>query len=470
MNAAPPANVVLVTIDCWRGDHLGATGCDPSPTPHLDRLAAAGTVFEQAITAGGWTRPAMMALFSSVFASRHQDGSLRRLSPDFPVLAEMLRENGYATAGYTANPVCGRSGGFERGFGTFVEPRSTDRFSNYWLKFRKRRGFSRLTHLVFTRPLVHRLLRRPFLPEITASARQLTGEALAWLRQAPAQPFFLWLHYIDLHWPYRYSLRPLKPAEAAQAWRDRRIYRQVVKTRGRFDPGRETRQRWQTLYREELGAVDAQVGALFAELRASGRWENTLVAVTSDHGEEFFEHRTWAHSWNQLFDEGVHVPLILKIPGSPGGQHLPGQVSLLDVTPTILDLAGIVPPERMTGLSLRPLIERRVPLSPRPPALTEMLGHRNSYRYRLAVRTETHRYIHDFEKPRENQLYDRGADPCEERNLYARADNLARTFDELRFAHVSSLVPKMLEFPADDALAGLAPEIAERLRELGYIS
>ncbi|MGD8625507.1 MAG: sulfatase, partial [Anaerolineae bacterium] len=473
MNEGRALNVVLLTIDCWRGDHLGVNGSGPSPTPHLDRLAAGGTLFEQAITPGGWTRPAMMALFSSVYASRHNGGSLRRLSPDLPVLAELLQARGYETAGFTANPVCGQSGDFGRGFDTFADLKTDNRQAQVWNRLRKVRGGHRLMRLLFDSLAVHRFLHlfrlRLDLPEVSASASHLTDEALAWLEGNPPSPFFLWVHYIDLHWPYRLSRRAPEPAEIVQAWRDRQTYRRVVKAQGRYNPGPGAAARWRALYREELTTVDEQIGRLVEHLKAGGHWAQTAIVVTSDHGEEFYEHGTWAHSWNQLFDEGVHVPLVFRVPGMPDGRIVQQQVSTLDLAPTVLDLAGDPPPDTMLGASLRPLLEGEATLASRP-ILTEMLGHRNSYRYRLAVRTGTHRYIHDMEQPQGSQLYDRRADPGERQNAYTLSHPAARRFDELRFAHMAPIVPDLLEQGEADALEGVEPEVADRLRAMGYLS
>ena len=469
-------NIVLLTIDCWRGDHLGVTGATPSPTPHLDKLAAEGSVFEQAITCGGWTRPAMMALFSSVYASRHHGGSLKQLAPELPVVTELVKAQGYETAGFCANLVCGRSGGFHRGFDAFEDVNSDDKRVALLRRARKIRGYNRVFLPLMCRPRIHRFLRRLGvrldLPEYTASARRLTRSVLDWLRQPHSAPLFLWAHYIDLHWPYRLSRRQHDPDQIAQAWQDRRTYRRVVSSRGRFDPGPETRARWQALYREELLAVDEQIGLLIDRLRRAGLWERTALIVTSDHGEEFFEHGTWAHSWNQLFDEGIHVPLIIRVPGLPAGIRVRQQVSGLDIAPTILDIAGIDPSASMMGASLLPFArdETGGETHHRPEAIVEMLGHRNSYLYRMAVRTLERRYIHDAEHPHSNKLYDRAADQHERHNVYSQDKATARRFDEHRFEHMAPIVPDLLEL-ADDAspFADTDPEVVERLRALGYV-
>ena len=475
MSAPTRPNIVLITIDCWRGDHLGASGHRPSPTPHLDALALEGVTFDRAYTCGGWTRPAMMALMSSVYATHHSGGSIKRLSPDLPVLAEVLRDAGYATAGFTANPVCGRGGGFDRGFDAYDEPRSDQRLSQWWIKLSKIRGFGRVSGLFLRRKLTYRLLamlRVPFrLPEVNAGARQLTDLALAWLEGATS-PFFLWIHYIDLHWPYRMSRRRDVPADLAQAWRDRRTYRRVVASQGTYDAGEPTRERWRVLYREELLTVDEQIGRLLARLRESGAWDRTVVAATGDHGEEFYERGTWAHSWNQLFDEGVRVPLLVRAPGLQAGRGGPRPVSHLALAPTLLDLAGIEPPDTMRGASLCPqLADTNAADQTYEETITEMLGHRNSTGFRLSIHSDGHHYLYDIDRRQEKQLYDPATDPEERSNLYRTDDARSRDFDAHRLAHMAPIVPQLLEDVDElDALADVDPEVADRLQALGYIA
>ena len=461
MNDMGPLNIVLLTIDCWRGDHLGANGATPSPTPHLDRLAAQGTLFEQAITCGGWTRPAMMALFSSVYASRHHGGSLRRLSALLPVVSELLQSQGYETTGLTSNPVCGRNAGFERGFDTFTDLESGDaRFSKRLQKVRRIRG-SRYPLRLLYQPLTHRLLRllgvRFIPPEVTASAHEVSDAALAWLAGSPKRTWFLWAHYMDIHWAYRASRRPHTPDEITQSWWDRFLMLRIIRERWALNPGPERVARWRALYREGLTTLDEQIGRLVDHLRATGRWENTAVIVTSDHGEEFYEHGRVGHSYNGLYNEGVHVPLIVRIPGIPGRHRVRQLVSTLDVAPTLLELAGVPPAETMLGTSLLPLIKgteftTHPDLNQRP-AVTEMLGHRNSYRYRVSVRTDTYTYIHDIDQPHENEWYDRLDDSGEYDDEYHKGNPTARHFDQLRFEHVAPIVLDLLEIEHDaDAL------------------
>jgi arylsulfatase A-like enzyme len=283
----------------------------------------------------------------------------------------------------------------------------------------------------------------------------------------------MWVHYIDLHWPYRLSRRKDQPKDLAQAWKDRQTYRRVMQSKGTYDPGEEVAQRWWTLYREEMLSVDENMQRIFEAVQEKGFWDQTAIALTGDHGEEFYERGTWAHSWNQLFDEGIQVPFILHLHGQTQAQRVHQQVSHLEIAPTLLALAQIEIPASMLGHSLLGYLNGSSPIEKTPIrqyALSEMLGHRNSYRYRMALRSENERYIYDFDKAKDKQFYQRSNDPNENHNLYDHHLPKARQFDHLRLDHLAPVVPEMMEEKVEDAFADLDPNVAERLRDLGYLS
>lgn len=469
---AESPNIILLSIDCWRGDHLGATGGQVC-TPNLDDLASKATVFRQAISVGGWTRPAMMALFTSQYASKCNHASLQRIPADVTMLSEVLNSNGYQTAGFNTNPVCGSGGGFHRGFDIFADLTTNQISSKLWLKLCRVRGFLKVMSSLFSHAFIHKTLALfgfRFLPESAAGAAELTNAAVSWFHQRSHSPFFLWVHYMDLHWPYRLSKRKHQPDEIARAWRDRVTYKKIIKTRGRFDPGIQTRQHWQTLYREELQSIDEQIGRLIAELKTKGLWDNTIIVVTGDHGEEFFEHASWAHSWNQLFDEGVHVPLIIRSPGQKQAAVVNQQVSSLEVAPTILNLAGFQPASTMEGYNMTHLLSGEEETALRPYIISEMLGHPNSYRYRMAVRTEVQRYIYDLEQPQTAYLYNRQEDLDEKQSIYLNDHETARQYDDLRFRHIAPVIPNLMKPEKLDGLGDMPEEMVERLRDLGYLA
>ena len=318
--------VVLVVIDTLRADHLGLHGAARPTSPHIDGLAEDALVFDRAYSPSPWTAPSMGSLFTGEWPSRHRAGELKRnergrivlkkgrkvfAKPDrrLPMLAEQLSVAGFETAAVVTNAVLTKGSGFERGFDTFAV----------------------------------------LGPEATAP--RVTARALAWLDQRSGErPFFLWVHYFDPHLPYAAS-PPF--ANTFSAGLDTQLETPVsapqkVRAEARRVTDRDRRY-LEAVYDEEVRLADAGLGQLLDGLEARGLVERTLLVVTSDHGEELFDHGGFEHG-HALHHELVHVPLLLRAPGwlEPGRVSAP--VSLRDVHATILDAA--LPGELSGGRSL----------------------------------------------------------------------------------------------------------------------
>lgn len=456
-------NIVLITVDCWRGDHIGIAESAKVSTPNIDAMAKQGHFFNNAFTCGGWTKIAMTSLLSSTHSSMHGFAQ-GKLNPERPNLAEQLKANGYTTAGFTTNLVCGKSGGFERGFDTFEEPRPAAPKKK---PLNRNHRFERLAAHPLTGPILSKLTPSilPFYP--TTDADELVTSAIDWLKQEHDKPTFLWLHFMDLHWPYRSSSRTINGQEYTQMWQDRKHWQDVKKSQGQYYPGERRAQRWQQLYAEETHTLDKALGRLFDTLQQRPDWQNTALCVTSDHGEEFYEHGTWAHSWNQLYREGTHVPLILKTPGQTNASNITKPVSQLDIAPTILNIANIQPPVGMLGKDLLSVDEES-------PVISEMHGHRDSYRYRLSIRHNGYHYIYDGDNNL-CKLYSTSTSTSPHDNVYSKNCPISKQFDTLRLQHISIGALEILKgqvivgedeisFDLDDD-----PAVLERLRALGYM-
>jgi arylsulfatase A-like enzyme len=460
-------NLILLTVECWRADHFG------SLTPHLQQLAEESTTFREAHAAGGWTKISMTALMSSAYASMHGGPGIALATPARRVLAECLLDNGYWTGGLTANAVCGSTAGFHRGFGEYRD-------------CRRERPLPAEAPTDWKREWP-RLLEMGIPPRDTQTfidAHELTDLGLRWLsNRGPDEPYFLWLHYLDPHWPCQMARRPQTPTELRDAWHDVDVFHsRVLPSRGTFDPGPEARLRWAGRYRESLAFTDLEIGRLLGELRARPDWDQTIIAVTGDHGEEFFERGTWHHSWNQLHREGTQVPLIIRVPGNSSPRRPNGPVSLLDLAPTLLDFAGIEPPRSMMGKSLRSMMEGRQDGG--RPVFTEMMGHAGSVAYRLAIRDGDWKYIYDAEDPHNSKLFRVSEDPDEFVNLRDRCPDIFRRFEKMRLAHVTlgltrltqCQTPSVAAMPAGDVepdTDGIEDTGGEVMREqldaLGYL-
>ncbi|MEM9553071.1 MAG: sulfatase [Acidobacteriota bacterium] len=320
-------NVVLISLDTLRADFLGAYGYPRDTSPSIDSLAADGLVFENAMSQSAWTLPAHFAMLTGRFPDRQMlvyDESICRVGDSAVTLAETLRANGYLTAAFTGGGFVGYDSGFAQGFDFF-------------------RTYGRL--------ISHSL---PGVNE--------------WLERFRRESFFLFLHSYDTHRPYAppSQARDLfagdkpeacagidfsKPAQDADEWEA------CVMSAEGIDHVKD-------LYAALLFDADRHLGQLFAKLSELGLMDDTIVVITSDHGEEFYEHGRTGHTL-AVFQESIHVPLVFWGPGVPKGQREEETVALVDIVPTLLELLEIPAWQGLVGRSLVPRFNGS-PLTSRP--------------------------------------------------------------------------------------------------------
>ncbi|MFH1039050.1 MAG: sulfatase [PVC group bacterium] len=336
LTAAPediPSNILLISVDSLRADHLGCYGYRRDTSPIIDDLAASGALFENTISTTSWTLPAHISLLTSMDISVHgvaNDGL--SLHSGVGTIAQELKKNGYATACFCSSPYMSPAFGFARGF---------DLYRNLDLEDKK------IVDTVLPTPEQ----RDGVHGDITSP--RITDLAIEWIRSRREEPFFLFLHFWDVHYDY------IPPAPY-----DRRFdpdYRGDIDGRDYWrnedvNPKMAARdlEHIIALYDGEIAWVDHHLGLIFSELKKLGLFDRTLIMVTADHGDEFFEHGGKGHR-STLFDEVVRIPLIIHSPGgNGGGRKIPGQVSIIDIAPTILELTGVTVPGWMQGISLAP--------------------------------------------------------------------------------------------------------------------
>lgn len=333
----PPGNILLVSIDTLRADRLGLYGHDRDTSPALDALAAAGGSFTRARAPAPWTLPSHAAMFTGRYPSSVGVGirqssrfawlsAVDRLDEERSTLAEILQAAGYRTGAIANNIFISRRFGLAQGFGDFF-------------------------------PGTHR------------TAEQTVDEAILWMERAPDRPFFLFVHFIDVH-DYE------APAPFLERWVDPSY--DGYFSRGPFQKhevisdqipalGEADLEYLRARYDGAIRYVDQQLGRLLTWLDETGRLDTTTVVVTSDHGEELGEHGGTGHGFT-LYEEQLRVPLVVRGNASlelARGVVAAEPVSLVDITPTLLDLAGLPVPSDLEGRSLRPALEGR-PLPPRP--------------------------------------------------------------------------------------------------------
>ena len=416
-----PQSLVLVTIDCLRADHAGFMGYTAPTTPFLDTLAREAFVFENAIAAGSptfYSLPAIMASRAPLLHGRDVLG----IAPQESTIASVLKDSGLATAAFiAANPYPSRRFGYDQGFETFrdfLEPDDTKNASG--LETTSIRSFAnkRLAAAFHSVPMLGAAYDEMYFhycQTVTSrSARDLdtmrrfpsadviVDHAIAWLRENSRGPFFLWLHLMDPHAPYypkQIAIEQLGnkigPAEAQ--------YLNSFWSRGDLGANRLQKKREQViaLYNAGIRWADAQIRRLCECLVDLNQWDKCGLAVTADHGEEFLDHGGRFHSPVKLTEELIHVPLLLRVPG-----HSASRVShpfgIIDLGPTLLDIAGQMCPASFRGYSRWQKLQTReewsVPVvSECVHACTNPFHAKNRLGPRwLAVRRGYHKLVIDF--------------------------------------------------------------------------
>lgn len=375
-------------LDTLRADHLGYMGYERPTSPALDKFASESLRFRYAITSAPWTPPAVASMFTGLYSASHgmMPPSGRELakktssilSENHNTMAEIFSSAGYHTIGITPNP---------------------------WLKpeFQFNQGF------------------KDFVFELDARADVINKIGLAHLDSRPAnQPFFLYLHYLDPHRPYTppapYDTMFTGPLQNAKFSYKKGVLKAL------------------NLYDGEIRFLDDQLGQLFSELRSRGLWENTVIVIISDHGEQFLERGEMGHG-NQLFNEEVHVALLLKVPGIPAAD-VEEVVSPVDILPTLVSISGIDGQNTIKqGVSL---IDNEK-LKSRIGVLSEI---RRDHSQKAITRNDRVRLIMDYPPSSEQDIkptpkllgvYDYKADPRERTQLQAPeiVSELRRQFVEL---------------------------------------
>jgi arylsulfatase A-like enzyme len=336
VNGLPPApagapNVLLVVWDTVRADNLSLYGYARSTTPRLDEWARSGAVFDRAMSTSPWTLPSHASMFTGQWPQQLSANWEQPLDAGPRTLAEVLAARGYLTAGFVANTYyCGNELGIARGFA---------HYEDYVASPREVLISSTLVRLVANSTFVRRLIGyHDNIPR--RSATEITDQFLEWQGSASGRPFFAFLNYFDAHENYlppppfdrKFGDGPL-PGSPAVIQDVRRSLRRDWPQR----PANEI-QAEISLYDGAIAYLDDQLNRLLGELQTRGVLDNTVVIVTSDHGEQFGEHGLFLHA-NSLYRPLLHVPLVVRYPRAvPAGQRIRRPVSLRDVPATVLDL------------------------------------------------------------------------------------------------------------------------------------
>jgi arylsulfatase A-like enzyme/Flp pilus assembly protein TadD len=354
--AKPSPNVVFITIDTLRPDHLGCYGYKQIRTPNIDALASEGVRFERAYTPVPVTLPAHTVILTGTYPmlSGMHDFSGNKLNLSQLTLASVLKQHGYATGAVIGSAVLDSRFGLNQGFDFYYD------------------------HFDFNR------LQESNLEEMKRQGGAVTDTALDWLGKNHQNKFFLWMHLYDPHYPYR------PPTPYSEQYKDRP-------------------------YDGEIAFADAQIGRLITFLKAKGLYRNTLIVLAGDHGESLGEHGEKTHGFF-IYNSTLHVPVIIRLPGISRARLVPETMSLADLMPTVLHVLKIDIPSQVQGVNLLPLLtQNKLDESRNLYAETFLPRLHFNWSELRAVETRKYQFI-DAPKP---ELYDLSQDPGETHNLYA---------------------------------------------------
>jgi arylsulfatase A-like enzyme len=442
-------SLILIVVDTLRADYLASYGFDGPISPHLDRLAEEAVLFEQCSSQAPWTTPSVASMMTSLYPEAHgvrlapgdprdQRSWRKRWTRAIPestlTLAEALRARGYQTAAFVANPFIAKGLGFEQGFETFNQDAA--------------------------------------IKGVRDSAGLLDA-GLRWFQslEDPDDPTFVYLHLMDVHGPYvapevdfeivrdapglgpavtlnRIGFGRIQPYLLRPRWASRRDNHELRVWRGRYAAG--------------VHAADRRLGAFFHRLRKSGLWDRQMVVVTSDHGEELFDHGGWDHGFS-LHEHQLHVPLLIRLPqGDFGGTRVRSLVRLVDLMPTLAALVGHSGSDEMIGRDLLPLITRgEEPTVPRFAFATSVKEHPavrsiSDGRFKLIIDPATDRV----------RLYDLPTDPGENSDIAAERPQLVEVLRARLLEEDARVISGASQA---DTEVELSDQQIERLRELGYL-
>lgn len=409
-------NVVLVSFDAMQAKHVHALGYEKNITPTIDAMAKDGFNFTQAISTSSWTVPASMTWFTGVYPSEHRllnkfsvyeppiqkIANLKELAPSIVTMAEILKSNGYATGGFTGDAGVNGIFGYNQGFDVYMDD----------AKF--------------------------------GDMEQSVPRALTWLQDKKDKKFFLFLHGYDSHGQCtpeggfdRRFVAPGYKGKYTGSKEEQEALREEGLAKGAVQLSDDDVAFWRAIYDEKINRTDSRFKKFVDGLEKLGLKDKTLFVLTADHGTEFYEHKRFDHGFS-LYDELIHIPLVIKLPE----KHLSGtvndQVSSIDVMPTILDLLDVPMPDsaknQLRGISLAPAM--------RGEAINQDAFSETDYRlytFKRSIRTPNGwKFVYTMES-KDKELYNLKTDPKETKNVIADQPRLAYELEQKLFAHFKSI-------------------------------
>lgn len=467
-------NIVLISIDSLRADHLSCYGYEKNTSPAIDRLAREGVLFKNVYSTTSWTLPSHISMMTGLPDQAHQVTThTRSLADGWPTLAQELKKQGYATGGFFTGPYLHPIFGFGRGFDRYESCIRTDTVFDGYMD--EKRTMLDPEHRKIWNDKMNGILGDSSSPTVLKKSKK-------WLNEIDLEkPFFMFLHFFDVHYDY------LPPKECdifypdykgeitGHNYEDASIYHKNMKP--------DDLKRVISLYDGEILWVDKHVQMIMDFLEEKGVKENTVVVVTSDHGEEFFEHGEKDHrKVNGLFNEVIKVPLVFHWPKKIAqGRTVMGQYRIIDIMPTLLEIAGNSKMEIGTGKSLCQLLrkdrggkllkgEDNVAISELTfltPKVVAAVDRADTKDRIISMRSKGWHLTY-FADSGKAYLFDMEADPNETRNLAEeRKEDVDRWLKALKRQDAALI--KLGSTVKRKGLKELDPELIKQLEALGYM-
>lgn len=453
-----PPNILLITIDTLRADHLGCYGYQLDTSPTIDRLAKKGILFTDCAPQWPQTLPSMAALNTGLYPKTMgiKYGG-HKLPSSFLLMSEIFSQAGYRTGAVVANFNIGKTFGFNQGFDHFVES-----WQEMW-KEKKR-------NILF--------YNYPGKVKHFTNATIMVDQALKWLEESKNEkPFYLWLHYMDPHGPYlppkshagyfnnKYTAEPV-PLEELPPYQ--------LQTDDETGLPITDLAFYQAQYDREIRFIDDELGRLFSDIKQYNSDRNTIIILTSDHGESLSEHNYYLEHGKLPYQACAHIPLIIADNTKlSAGLTFKKPVGLIDVSATILELAGIAIPQHFEGQSLAPLMRKKKNAA--VPKYTFMESGRTIKDTQLTVRYGKWKLIHvrslknrKVMAGTEYELYDIKNDPSEIHNLVTQHPKIVKRLGKVLHDWYTS-GPRPSEQNIEVDINSLDPKAVEMLKSLGYV-
>ncbi|MBI5055384.1 MAG: sulfatase [Nitrospirae bacterium] len=326
-------NIILISIDTLRADHLSCYGYSRPTTPNIDKLASEGTIYRQNYSTGVWTPPGHASMLTGLYLHEHGVYDDRRLADQIPTIATVLKENGYQTAGFVSNSQVGELVGFHKGHDVFEE---------VWKGICSKTIIERII-----RGITWRIKKK--LGHLDMGAKRTNELVRNWLEQRinKGKPFYAFLHYIEAH-------NPLSPPRSFKNKflniPDRKVDMDKINKIANnplicyvedLHATSEEIEYLKGLYDGEIAYIDGKIGEVVNILKENRIYDDTMLIITADHGEHFGEHGMWSHVAS-LHKEVLHIPLIIKYPGGTERiKEVTEYTQLVDIFPTVMEIAGL---------------------------------------------------------------------------------------------------------------------------------